>query len=91
MAVGLGKFPTCRRYKHCGLPANAATHTAMMYGVLEGDQRNEAILPDEGVVIARGQLEPLRVQDRDTRVEKRQAGEFPPSTVIRSPFFARTS
>ena len=37
--------------------------------VFGGDQRNEAILPDEGVVIARGQLEPLRVQDRDIRVE----------------------
>ena len=40
--------------------------------VLGGDQRNEAILPDEGVVIARGQLEPLRVQDCDIRVEERQ-------------------
>ena len=49
------------------------THGDDVRPVLGGDQRNEAILPDEGVVIARGQLEPLRVQDRDTRVEKRQA------------------
>ena len=41
--------------------------------VLGGDQRNEAILPDQGVVVARGQFEPLRVQDRHVRVEQRQA------------------
>src|SRR5262249_54831493 len=49
------------------------THRNDIRPVLGGDQRHEAILPYEGVVIARRQLEPLCVQDCDIGVEECQA------------------
>ena len=41
--------------------------------ILGSDHRDKPILPDQGGIVARPQLEPLRVQDRHIRVEQREA------------------
>src|SRR5208337_5600479 len=44
-----------------------------VFSVFRGQDRRETVLPDQGRIVAGGQLEPLGVEDRHEGVEERDA------------------